>query len=133
MIGVGDVRRLALSLEGSVEQDHHGFPSFRVGGKIFATLPDDEHVHVMLPEDRIREIVESDSHACEEKWWGKKLAAVRVSLPDAAKEHVAAMLEEAWSARQPAALSRATSARRAPKGAAKRSKAAANRSKRGGP
>jgi hypothetical protein len=120
MIGVGDVRRLALALEGSVEQDHHGFPSFRVGGKIFATLPDEEHVHVMLPEDRIREIVKSDPHACKEKWWGKKLAAVRVALPDAAKERVAAMLEEAWSARRP------TSTRRAPK-------AAANRSKRGGP
>ena len=124
MIGVGDVRRLALSLEGSVEQDHHGFPSFRVGGKIFATLPDDEHVHVMLPEDRIREIVENDPHACEEKWWGKKLAAVRVSLPDARKDRVAAMLEEAWSARQPTAARRPTSAR---------SKAAAKRSKRGGP
>ena len=101
MISVGDVRRLALSLEGSVEQDHHGFPSFRVGGKIFATLPDDEHVHVRLPEDRIREIVESDPHACEEKWWGKKLAAVRVSLPDIARDRIAALLEEAWSARWP--------------------------------
>jgi len=124
MIAVADVRRLALSLEGSVEQDHHGFPSFRVAGKIFATLPDDEHLHVMLPEDRIREIVGGDSHACEEKWWGKKLAAVRVSLPDAAKDRVAAMLEEAWSARQPTAARRPTSAR---------SKAAAKRSKRGGP
>jgi hypothetical protein len=117
MIGVDDVRRLALSLEGSVEQDHHGFPSFRVVGKIFATLPDDEHLHVMLPEDRIREIVERDPHACEEKWWGKKLAGVRVSLPDAAKDRVAAMLEEAWSLRR-----RSRSERRAPKVGAKRSK-----------
>ncbi len=101
MIGVGDVRRLAMALEGTVEQDHHGFPSFRVGGKIFATLPDDEHLHAMLGEDRIREIVASAPHACEEKWWGKKLAAVRVSLPDAEREHVAAMLEEAWRARRP--------------------------------
>jgi len=120
MIAVADVRRLALSLEGSVEQDHHGFPSFRVAGKIFATLPDDEHLHVMLPEDRIRELVESDPHACEEKWWGKKLAAVRVSLPDVRKDRVAALLEEAWSARRPALP--ATSAPRAPKAAAKRSK-----------
>ena len=120
MIGVGDVRRLALSLEGSVEQDHHGFPSFRVGGTIFATLPDAEHLHVMLPEERIREIVGGDPHACEEKWWGKKLAAVRVSLPDAEKDRVAAMLAEAWSARRP------TAGRPAPKAAPKKSK-------RGGP
>ena len=95
-------------------------PDFRVGGKIFATLPDDEHLHVMLPEDRIRAIVAADAHACEEKWWGKKLAAVRVSLPDADRGAVAMMLEEAWSAR------RSTSARRAPKGEGKRSR-------RGGP
>jgi hypothetical protein len=114
MISVGDVRRMALSLEGTVEQDHHGFPSFRVGGKIFATLPDDEHLHVMLDEERIREIVEHDPHACEEKWWGKKLAAVRVSLPDVGRDHVAAMIEEAWSARRSTHV-------------------AAKRSKRGGP
>ena len=34
----GEARSLALSFEGAVEQDHHGRPSFRVGGKIFATL-----------------------------------------------------------------------------------------------
>ena len=41
---------LALALPDAVEQDHHGRPSFRVGGKIFATLWDDEHVNVMLDE-----------------------------------------------------------------------------------
>ena len=30
-------RRLALALPDAVEEDHHGRPSFRVGGKIFAT------------------------------------------------------------------------------------------------
>ena len=138
MISVADVRRLALSLEGSVEQDHHGFPSFRVGGKIFATLPDDEHVHVMLPEGRIREIVAADPHACEEKWWGKKLAAVRVSLPDAAKSRLAVMLEEAWSARRAASGRRSPSERRPPSAqrstsAQRATKAAAKKSKRGGP
>ena len=132
MIGVGDVRRMALSLAGAVEQDHHGFPSFRVGGKIFATLPDEEHLHVMLDEGRIREIVARDPHACEEKWWGKKLAGVRVSLPDAAKDRVAAMLEEAWALRRPTSAGRSTSAQRPTSGRRTR-KAAAKRSKRGGP
>jgi predicted DNA-binding protein (MmcQ/YjbR family) len=38
MIGEGDIRRLALACPGAVEADHHGIPSFRVGGKIFATI-----------------------------------------------------------------------------------------------
>jgi hypothetical protein len=33
-----DIRRLALSLPEAAEADHHGMPSFRVNGKIFATL-----------------------------------------------------------------------------------------------
>jgi len=32
-------RTLALALPETVEQDHHGIPSFRVRGKIFATAP----------------------------------------------------------------------------------------------
>ena len=35
-----DARRLALALPDTVEQDHHGRPSFRVAGKIIATIWD---------------------------------------------------------------------------------------------
>ena len=48
-----EARRLALALPEAVEQDHHGRPSFRVGGKIFATLWDEEHMNVMLDEGGI--------------------------------------------------------------------------------
>ena len=37
-VSLDDLRRLALALPEATEQDHHGKPSFRVGGKIFATL-----------------------------------------------------------------------------------------------
>jgi hypothetical protein len=37
-VSTDDARFLALSLPEAVELDHHGRPSFRVGGKIFATL-----------------------------------------------------------------------------------------------
>jgi len=33
-----DIRRIALSFPEAMEADHHGMPSFRVGGKIFATI-----------------------------------------------------------------------------------------------
>jgi hypothetical protein len=33
-----DIRRIALSFPDAMEADHHGMPSFRVGGKIFATI-----------------------------------------------------------------------------------------------
>ena len=38
MTSTEQARQLALDLPEAVEQDHHGRPSFRVAGKIFATL-----------------------------------------------------------------------------------------------
>ena len=43
-----EARRLALALPNAVEQDHHGRPSFRVGGKIFATIWDERTMNVMV-------------------------------------------------------------------------------------
>src|SRR5690349_7953723 len=45
---LNQVRKLALALPEAVEQDHFGRPSFRVRGRIFATLPDSEHLNVMI-------------------------------------------------------------------------------------
>jgi hypothetical protein len=87
--------RLALGLADAVEQDHHGFPSYRVSGRIFATQPDAEHLHVMLDEGAIREAVAEDPVACAEKWWGKRLACVRITLADAQPDRVAELLQDA--------------------------------------
>jgi hypothetical protein len=90
------VRRIALALPGAIEADHHGFPSFRIRGRIFATLPDEQHLHVMLDPESIREAVAVDPHACQEKWWGAKLAALRISLPDVDETVVGGLVEEAF-------------------------------------
>jgi hypothetical protein len=73
-------RRIALALPEVVEQDHHGFPSFRVGGRIFATQPDGRHFNVMLDEPAIPAALGIDPKACEELWWGKRLRGVRVDV-----------------------------------------------------
>ena len=91
-----DVRQLALSLDGTAEAPHHGFPSFRTTRRIFATLPDAEHLHVMLEDGDIRAAVAEFPEFCEEKWWGKKLAAARITLPAADDTIVAELLEDAW-------------------------------------
>src|SRR5919204_64733 len=76
MVTGDEVRRIALALPEAVEQDHHGRPSFRVGGKIFATLWDDRHLNVMLDEPGILTAVQTRPGVCAERWWGKRLAAV---------------------------------------------------------
>jgi hypothetical protein len=91
-----EARALALSLPDAVEQDHHGKPSFRVGGRIFATLWSDERMNVMLDEDGILTAIERAPAACEPVRWGKRLAAVGVGLPRAEPELLRDLLEDAW-------------------------------------
>src|SRR3954453_20796271 len=80
-VSADEARALALSFEGAAEQDHHGRPSFRVNGKIFATLWTGEQLNVMLPGDRIEQVAADEPERCEPVHWGKRLAAIRVDLP----------------------------------------------------
>src|SRR3954451_17960537 len=98
-VSADEARALALSFAGAAEQDHHGRPSFRVNGKIFATLWTDEQLNVMLPGDRIEQVVAEDPMRCELVWWGKRLSAVRVALPAGDAELVEPLLAEAWQRR----------------------------------
>jgi len=101
-VNQADARRIALSLPDAVEQDHHGRPSFRVAGKIFATLWDEEHMNVMLDEPGILTAVEAHPAICAEVWWGKRLAAVRIDLGAADEDLLADLLGDAWERRAPA-------------------------------
>jgi len=38
MVTIETARQMALSLPGTIEQDHFGIPSFRVNNRIFSTL-----------------------------------------------------------------------------------------------
>jgi hypothetical protein len=104
MITQQQARALALALPGAEERDHHGRPSFRVGGRIFATLWDCEHMNVMVDEDGIRTYVARDGQAYSEVWWGKRLSAVRVTLARVGEAQLRELLTDAWEGKAPAAL-----------------------------
>jgi hypothetical protein len=97
-------RQLALALPEATEQDHHGMASFRVRGKIFATVPDATHLRVMVDEIEIRAAVAQNPNACQEFHWGKRLAAVVVDLPRADPEVVEELLTDAWILKAPQKL-----------------------------
>jgi len=94
-----EFRKLALSLEGAVEEEHMGHPDFRVGGKIFATMgyPDKSHAMVKLPLEQQHEfnVEEPDVFVPVKGGWGKK-GATQVRLKAAKKETVKKALEAAW-------------------------------------
>jgi hypothetical protein len=104
MVTTEHARRLALAMPEAVEQDHHGRPSFRVAGRIFATLWDAHHMNVMVDEAGILTAVESSPDVCEQVWWGKRLAAVRVDLRLAHDDLLAGLLADAWESNAPARL-----------------------------
>ncbi|MEA2682377.1 MAG: hypothetical protein QOK05_705 [Chloroflexota bacterium] len=75
-----DARRTAMALPGTVEQEHHGRPSFRVRGRIFATMMVPGTMNVMLDFREIMDAVDAHPGVCKEVWWGQRLAAVQVDL-----------------------------------------------------
>ena len=99
-------RALALALPEAIEEDHHGRPSFRVGGRIFATLWSDDRMNVMLDEDGIRTAVEGAPGSCAPVWWGKRLAAVAVTLSAADDRLLDELLTDAWEGKAPRRLIR---------------------------
>jgi hypothetical protein len=104
MVKVGEVRSLALSLPEATEKGHHGMPSFRVADKIFATVPDNEHLHVMVGPDETDMAVSAAPHAFEELWWGDRRAGVRVKLAAADLDLLTVLLNEAWRRKAPRRL-----------------------------
>jgi len=105
-ISSDQARQSALALPEAIEQDHHGRPSFRVAGRIFATLRDEEHMNVMLDEGGILTAIHSEPDICAEVWWGKRLAAVRVDLRRVDPQMLADLLTQAWETRAPKRLLR---------------------------
>jgi hypothetical protein len=107
VITVDEARGLAMALPEAVEQDHHGFPSFRVRGRIFATLPDDATLRVLVDEDAVEEAVASAPDQCSVVRWGAKVSGVAVHLPAADPGLLADLLTDAWRRRAPVRLRQA--------------------------
>ena len=97
-----DVRRLSLALPGTREAPHHQRTSFRVGGKIFATMPPDGNsVNVLLDEEEARAAAEESPDWVELLWWGRRLSGVRVDLAQADADVLGELIEEAYRRRAP--------------------------------
>ena len=78
--------------------------SLRVGNKIFATVPDHEHVRIMVDESEILAAIAENPLACEPLYWGKRLSCVVVNTRKARPELVTELLTEAWLRKAPKRL-----------------------------
>ena len=100
------VRALALGCPEAVERDHHGFPSFRVAGKIFCTLRDGPpRLMVKLdPEDQ-RNLCDGYPGVISPVpgYWGRK-GATFVDYEQASTPLLRSLLSLAWSGVAPKRL-----------------------------
>jgi hypothetical protein len=107
-VTVATARRLALELPEAAEAPHFESASFRVRGKIFATVPPDgRHLHVFLAEDDVASYCAEFPDAVEELWWGKRLSGCRVLLRQADRALVRELLMESWRRKAPKKLANA--------------------------
>jgi hypothetical protein len=107
MVRLDTARRFALSLPETTEEPHFEKSSFRVRGKIFATVPEGgKSLHVLVDPAEWHALIEEHPGAFEEIVWGKQVRHdwVRVQLAAADRAQVHELLEEAWRRKAPAKL-----------------------------
>ncbi|MFE7960084.1 MmcQ/YjbR family DNA-binding protein [Streptomyces sp. NPDC057413] len=101
-----DVRRVALSLPDTTEKTAWSMPTFRVAGKMFATLPEDEtSMAVRCPKEERDELVLAEP----EKFWiaghEAQFAWIRVRLAALEDEQeLRDILGDSWRQAAPARL-----------------------------
>lgn len=94
-----DFRQQALALSGAVEMPHHGAPSFRVEGKIFAQLSADESTALVKLSRFLQEWgVATYPDACvpEAGRWGAA-GWTRLQWRDIPEKDIAEMLTFSWN------------------------------------
>ena len=102
---IGAVRKFALSLPEAAEAPHFEYSSFRVRGRIFATVPPDGlHLHVFVGDEDREPALEMHGEFARKLLWGGKAVGLRIVLADARPEVVKALLERAWRRKAPKAL-----------------------------
>lgn len=97
-MNIDQVRRYALQLPGTTEAPHHKYSSFRVGGKIYATVPPDgEHLHVFVDEAEREYALAIAPDAFQKLLWGEAAVGLRIELGLAKTAAVERLLHCAWS------------------------------------
>lgn len=102
---LAQARRHALSLPETTEEPHHHFSSFRVRGKIFATVPPDElHLHIFVSEVEREQALALYPDFLEKLLWGGKVVGLRALLPTAKPAVIEHLLTCAWRFKAPKSL-----------------------------
>jgi hypothetical protein len=102
VIKVDAIRKFALSLPDAEERPHFHLTSFRVGGKIFMTVPpEQDHLRIFVGGDEREAALVVHAHCVEKLWWGDKVCGLRINLATATLPIAKQLIEAAWKAKVP--------------------------------
>lgn len=98
-------RKYALSLPETTEEPHFEYSSFRVRGKIFATVPPNgAYLHIFVEEEQRAPLIAAEPEAFEALHWGSKVVGVKVTLAHANAGTVNRLLLQSWTRKAPKRL-----------------------------
>jgi hypothetical protein len=98
-------RKYALSLPEASEEPHFDLASFRVRGKIFATVaPAGDRLHIFVGEALRAPLIAASPETYQALHWGAKVVGVAVMLAAADSATVQHLLRESWRAKAPKRL-----------------------------
>ena len=93
-----------MALPEATEEPHFHLSSFRIKGKIFATLaPDGSYMNVFVDDEQREIMVNVDPKAYESLHWGK-IAYLHVHLAAAKARDLKTLLRCAWERKAPKKL-----------------------------
>ena len=102
---IAQVRGFALSLPEVTEEPHFQLASFRIRGKIIATIPPgDAFLHVFVSDEERDLALAMEPGFIEKLYWGERIAGVRVVLAKAKPGVVKRLLVQAWMRKAPKIL-----------------------------
>lgn len=94
------VRKHAMALDAVTEESHHDYSSFRVRGKIFATVPPSgEVIHVFVAEEDRETALALYPDFLEKLRWGGRVVGLRVTLAAAKPAAVQSLMSKAYETR----------------------------------
>lgn len=98
-------RKFALSLPEVTEEPHFEYLSFRVRGKIFATVPPDgRFLHIFVDQTLRAPLNAAHPGVFAPLHWGAKVVGVRVALATAHADTVDRLLRHSWLRKAPKRL-----------------------------
>lgn len=99
------IRSYALSMPEATEEPHFDSASFRIRGKIFITIPQDEmHAHLFVNELDREQALAMYPEFIEKLVWGQKVIGVRITLSKAKSVVVKDLIHQAWKHKAPKRL-----------------------------